>query len=123
MAKPKGSTKTGGRQKGTLNKNTCDAADIAARLGVHPFEVICHTVAGNWKALGYKTAQVEQCTPDGGVLLKDRISLDMRLKAAIEACKYLHSQLKAVEIKQDAEQAGFKVVIEDYQSDNHLCVK
>jgi hypothetical protein len=116
MARPKGSAKIGGRQKGTPNKATYNAQEIAERLGIHPFEVICHTVAGNWKALGYKTESVEQCTPDGGILLKDRITLDMRLKAAIEACKYLHTQLKAVEVKNSAEDAGFKVIIEDYNS-------
>src|SRR5215471_1233994 len=38
VPRPKGLPKTGGRQKGTANKRTCEIADQAAREGITPLE-------------------------------------------------------------------------------------
>lgn len=70
----KGTPKTGGRVKGSLNKKTIHF-DLQAKcdaLGVDPFQ----------KLLEY---MVYPCEPD------------IRLQAIKEACKYLYPQRKAVE--------------------------
>lgn len=106
--------KTGGILKGGTHHARKSAAELAERLGVDPMEVLLNIVSGNYKALGYKTEFVAKISPNGDTVEVDRISLDMRLQAAKEACKYLHSQLKAVEVKNAADDVGFKVIIEDY---------
>lgn len=91
--------KTGGRSKGTPNKRTTDAQEIAERLQCDPFEVLCFFAKGDWKGLGYQQ--------------KLSIPLEIRAKAAAEASKYLYPQRKAMEHTTGEE--GFKIIIEDYR--------
>lgn len=47
MPRPKGSPKTGGRKKGSLNKRTL-AEDACARAGICPFDLLVgHAVGGD----------------------------------------------------------------------------
>lgn len=116
MARIKGSKKSGGRKIGTPNKRTEELENIAQRIGVNPFEVLCLISAGNWKGLGYKEKTKNKWLPSGIEVEEDVISLESRLQAAKEACKYLFPQRKAVDLTAQgpAGTAGIKIVIEDY---------
>jgi hypothetical protein len=85
-----------GRKPGTPNKKTQELRDLADKLGVNPFEILLHFAKGNWEALGYEGPTVTKVT-QGGVVVEDRISPELRSSSAREACKYLFPQLKAVE--------------------------
>lgn len=98
-----GHERLGGKTKGTRNKINRDVTATAARLGVDPFEVLCLFAKGDTKAL--------QLPP------KARVSPNQRLAAAIQACKYLYSQKRAVEIK-NPDGTGFVVKVEDYTVKN-----
>lgn len=95
--RPKGSPKTAGsgRKKGTPNRNTIPCQELADSLGINPFEVLLRFAAGQYKALG----------------IKKPLDPAIRAKAASEAVKYLHHQLRAHEHKGDL---GIKVTIVDY---------
>lgn len=88
MGSPKGRVKTGGRKKGTPNKQAEELRDIADRLGVNPFEVLLLFAKGDWKALGYKKRKY---APD------PEIHPSIRARAAAEANQYLHPKRKAIE--------------------------
>lgn len=105
----------GGRVKGTPNKKTQELHDIAAQVGVCPFEVLCLFAAEDWKGLGWTSATVTRVLKDGGTIEVERISPETRLNAAKEAAKYLYPQRKAVEVS-NAEDEGFKVIVQDYLS-------
>jgi hypothetical protein len=77
-----GHTKCGGRKKGTPNKESLHAKEIAERLNCDLFEILCHFAMGNAKALKLK---------------KDSISPGMRLAAAMEGAQYIHPKRKAIE--------------------------
>tara|TARA_Y100001963_G_scaffold17759_1_gene21945 strand:- start:36226 stop:36594 length:369 start_codon:yes stop_codon:yes gene_type:complete len=99
MARPKGQgkTPTSGRKKGTPNKRTKHAIELAERLGVDPLEVLLHITSNNWKALGYESGETEKVLKDGGTIMVERIELKDRLGAAKEACKYVYPTRKAVD--------------------------
>lgn len=103
----------GGRQKGTKNKNRTAVEEMAARVGVDPFEILCFFAKGDWKSLGYEAECYFAEKPDGAVKMGYVISPEMRVTAAKEASKYLYAQKKAVEISA-SEDKGFVVKIEDY---------
>ena len=89
--------KTGGRQKGTPNKRTVRAQELAEELGCDPLRVLMAIVQNDWEFLGYSSPEVTKVLKDGGTIVVDRIELDQRLQAAKEACQYLYPKLKAVE--------------------------
>lgn len=96
MAKALGSSKTGGRAKGTTNKDKQALAERAKALGVDPFQILLLFAAGNWKALGYPEEFDHKSTKDGMVSVRV-ISADLRGKCASEACQYIHPKKKAIE--------------------------
>lgn len=85
-----------GRPKGTPNKSTQEAKDIAERLGCKPFEVLCLFAMGDFAALGYKEYTIKVIGENAVDELT--ISPELRQKSARDACKYLHPELKSVEI-------------------------
>lgn len=89
--------KFGGRQKGTPNKDSLKAEEIAERLGVDPFEVLLLAAAGDWKSLGYDSGEVTKVTKFG-VVIEDRISIETRVTAAAHATQYLLPKRKAIEV-------------------------
>lgn len=111
--KPKGLPKTGGRQKGTPNKDVLGLEERAKALGVDVFEVLVHFVSGNYKALGYDNEIFVIETAKGEHKLGYVITPDMRLKASTELMKYIYPQKKAMELSNSAEGA-FEVRILDY---------
>lgn len=87
----KGKEKTGGRVKGTPNKDTLRAREIAERLGVCPLTVLLLHAKGDWKSLGYESG----VDSNGDYL----ISPDTRTKSAGLAAPYIFPKLANVEIK------------------------
>ncbi len=77
--------KTGGRQKGTLNKQTRELHDISARLEVDPFEILLLFAKADHKALGYRR--------------KQDITPSLRAQCASDACQYMHPKRKAIEVR------------------------
>lgn len=89
--------KHGGRKKGTPNKSTLPLKELAEKLDVDPFEVLLRFAAEDWKGLGYEARTETKFTPQGLEVVEYVIAPQMRLKAAAEACQYLHPKRKAVE--------------------------
>lgn len=100
-----------GRPKGSKNKITTAANELAEELGVNPLEILLHFAADDWEALGYKSATTTRMF-DGGPIEVDRITPETRLAAAKEATKYIYPTQKSVEFT--GEQAAFKIIVEDY---------
>lgn len=99
MSRPKGSNKTpgSGRVAGTPNKNTIDLQRISEELGIHPFKILLHFAAGDWKSLGYETeTYLEHGKEYSNEVLY--IKPETRLKAAAHAADYLYPKRKSIEI-------------------------
>lgn len=114
MARVKGSPKTGGRQKGTPNKDPLGLEERAKQLGVDVFEVLVYFVSGNFEKLGYDSSIYHIEKPDGSIKMGYVITPEMRLRASVELMKYIYPQKKAVELSTGNE--GIRVIIEDYVS-------
>ena len=109
-------TKTGGRKKGTRNKNSVIIEEMAIKLGVSPFEVLLRFADGDWKGLGYENECYFSEKPDGAVKMGYVITPESRLKAAESAAKYLYPQKQAITHSVDGD-SGIKVVVEDYSKE------
>lgn len=82
-----------GRKVGTPNRATREAQALADELGIDPFEVLLLFAAGDAEALGLKPYV------DGkGRHREPMVALDLRMQAAIAACRHLLPVLKAVEV-------------------------
>lgn len=90
--------KSGGRQKGTPNKNKSELQKKADALGVDPFEILLLFTKGDWQALGYPQEKETKFNAQGGVVQVRVISPDLRVAAAKAASEYLYPKKKAVEI-------------------------
>jgi hypothetical protein len=84
--------KTGGREKGTLNKRSLRAQELAEELGCDPLKILLHFAMGDARALGYVSVDEDTGKETVGV-----IEPEMRLSAAKEASSYLFPKLKAIE--------------------------
>ena len=87
MARAKGTPKTGGRQKGTPNKRTREAATACAESGLTPVEYLVSV---------YRDPSVE---------------LDRRIDAAKAVAPYLHARLSTTTLKGDAE-SGTEIIVQ-----------
>lgn len=96
--------KTGGRVKGTLNRDTSQLMDIAERLNVCPFETLLLFCKGDYAALGYDEFQTK-FTADGTTIDVLTIEPELRAKCAMKAAEFLYPKRKAVEIRVDDESA------------------
>jgi len=98
----KAGNKTGGRQKGTVNKKTEELMDISKRLKVNPFEILLLFAKGDWKALGYKA---ETVTKYYGETSNEEyvISPELRSQSAGKAVEYLYPKRKATEMTLNAD--------------------
>jgi len=117
MAARKGEPRSpkAGRKKGTPNKSSIPAQELAEKLGINPFEILLRFAAGDWQGLGYENECYFAEKPDGAVKMGYVISPEARAKASAEATKYLMPQRKAVEISTEGDK-GFKIIVEDYSS-------
>lgn len=95
---PKGHPKYGGRKKGTPNKSVLPLAQKAEELGVDPFVILLLFAKSDWKALGYESKTETRGSRSGATYEVERITADQRLRAAAEACQYLHSKRKAIQL-------------------------
>jgi hypothetical protein len=91
-----------GRKKGTPNKSTQTARELAESLGVCALTILLHFASGNWEALGYDTPTKTIYTADGSAVQVDRIDEPLRQKSAKDALPYIRPQLKSVELTGDA---------------------
>lgn len=105
--------KTGGRSKGTPNKDPLQLEDRAKALGVDVFEVMVKFTAGDWEGLGYVNETYISENAHGSTKLGYTITPEMRLKAGGELMKYIYPQKKAHEHSTDPDK-GFRLIIEDY---------
>ena len=93
----KNGKKTGGRQKGVINKRSFDARALAEAKGCDPLEILIDIAKGDWAALGYKSAAIKKVNL--GIEYEEVIiTLDNRMSAAREAAKYIYPQLKSMEL-------------------------
>ena len=102
------------RLKGTKNKKTFQAEELAKELGVDPLEILLLTAKGDWKALGYDSSVIICEKEEGngrGQFMKYTISPELRAQCAKDACKYLYSQKQAMQVSGTV---GIKFVFEDY---------
>lgn len=97
--------KTGGRQKGSLNRHTAEIDRIIDRLKCNPFEILCLFANGDWKALGYKKGDKPE-DPE------PVIEPGLRLRAAGEASKYIYPQKRELSTGEEP----IKIIIEDYRA-------
>lgn len=104
-ARPAGK-RHGGRVKGTKNKRTWEARELAAKLGFDPLQQLILWAKGDWKKLGYKTATKTILSSDGFRVEVDRIDENLRQKSTRDLVPYLYPQLKSVEITGDAAAAA-----------------
>lgn len=101
-----------GRKSGTPNKKTQALLEKAEALGVDPFEFLCLTLKGDWKAIGLQAKQ--RVLANGNMESIDpEISFADRYSAARELCQYLYPKRSSVKISAE-EEAGFKIIIEDW---------
>ena len=117
--KPKGSPKSGGRQKGTPNHDTIVAQMKAKQADIDPFMVLLYIVAGDWKKLGYERSTQTYFTSTGVPVEEPVITIDHRLSAAKEACSYLLPKRKALDhtIANQDETSSFRIEIVDAKRD------
>ncbi len=87
-----------GRPKGTPNKKTVRLEEIALKQKCNPFEILCMFANGDWEALGMVSETTRRHTRQGDFYEVDRITGEMRMKAAAEAAQYLYPKRKSVEL-------------------------
>jgi len=103
--------KTGGRKKGSKNKFTFNAEELARNLNIDPLEICIHIAAGNWKEAGFPDEFIFVEKPDGAIAARPCITPEMRLAASKEAAKYMYSVKQSV---QHSGEVGIKLIVEDY---------
>ena len=86
MAFKPGHKKVGGRVKGTPNKKTCLAEDMAKEMGVDPFKLLLMFCGNKFEDLGYSQS----------------IPMDLRLSAIKDACNYIIPKRKTIELQTDS---------------------
>lgn len=98
----KGGEKTGGRKKGTPNKNSQKLIDRANELGINPFEILLHFAAGNAEEMGMKPT-LTRYNITGQPYTIETIPVELRQKAAKDACEYIYPKRKSIDIKTDGD--------------------
>lgn len=101
MAKPKGSTKTGGRQKGTLNKSTEKRADVATKAlasGITPLEVMLKNMRWAMEKVEALSGAIDKSI-DGEMLLLISGMRKVAQDAAKDAAPYLHPRLASTDVR------------------------
>ena len=102
----KGHVRYGGRAKGTPNKGISELKQRAKEIGIDPFDVLLYFAKGDWKSLGYNQSFITRVGKGGETYDIERITPEMRMKAAGEAAQYLHPKLKAIEHSGDIGTSG-----------------
>jgi hypothetical protein len=100
-----------GRPKGSKNKHTFNAEELAQKFQCEPLEILLLFAMGDWKALGYDSSVEVAESDKGATFIKHTISPELRASCAEKACKYLYSQRQAVQMSGEM---GIKLTVEDY---------
>ncbi len=108
-----GHKKTGGRAKGVKNRTVQVVEDLVTKLDVDPLEILMLFAKVDWKALGYDSASTIAYTSAGIEYEKLTITPEHRINAATSAVKYIYSQKKAIELSNQVESEGFRIIVED----------
>lgn len=98
--------KTGGRTKGTPNRENQRIMELANRLNIDPFEVLLKFAGNDWEGLGYDSPCEERHSKDGSVYYVDRITAKDRIMAAKEIANYMAPKRASVQVIA-AENASF----------------
>lgn len=108
MAAPKGRPRPAGagRKKGTPNKSTQNAQEIADKLGFCPLTILAHYAMKNYRALGIEETRTAY-NSKGLPYEEDSIPNELAQKAAKDALPYLRPVLKSVELKADVTVQNF----------------
>ncbi len=72
------------RPKGSKNKHSFNAEELAQKFNLQPLEILLMIANGQWEELGCATSY--------------DLSLPDRLRAAEKACAYLYSTKQAVQV-------------------------
>lgn len=105
------------RTKGSKNKHSFQAEELAQKFDVQPFEILMRIAMGDWKFFGFDGATKTTYTAQGIEVEELNIRMQDRALAAKEACKYLYSQKKALEVSASPDTAGFKIIVQDYDAE------
>lgn len=114
-----------GRKKGTKNKDSRLLKEQAEKYGVDVFEILVLFAGGKWQELGYDK-ETQTKSMGGGETYEVRIiTPEIRLKAAADACQYLHPKLKTIEatIRDTGNKANPANGLSDDQLENYEKVK
>jgi len=104
--------KTGGRQKGTKNKDVLQIEERLKDLDIDIIEYYGHFIKADWKALGYiNETYIKESSGGESTTLGYTITPEMRLKALTDLAGYVYAKKKALEMTAPE---GLKIVIEDY---------
>jgi hypothetical protein len=107
-------SKGNGRPKGSKTRIVQLADDLVTKLDVDPLEVLMLFAKGDWEALGYDSKETICYNSAGQEYSKLTVTPEMRVSAAREAVKYIYCQRKAVELSNQGESEGFRIIVEDY---------
>ena len=118
MAGAKKGERRGGRKKGTPNKKALPLLRKAQELGCDPFEILLMFANGDWKGLGYKSATETRYNRQGDDFEVMVITSDQRLRAASDACQYLHPKRKAIDLTIDVDEDRPLADLTDEELDN-----
>lgn len=88
--------KFGGREKGTLNKRSLAAIEIAEEHECNPIEFLCYVMKGDV------------------TYLKEAPDLDLRVAAAKELASYLFPKLKSIELNDPGRDQAIKETLEAF---------
>lgn len=86
-----------GRKKGIPNKNSKEVAALVASNNCDPVKFLCALINNDWKMAGYKSEFEDQLTPKGDIIQKPVITLDHRVRAALDIMNYIYPKRKALE--------------------------
>lgn len=109
-----------GRPKGSPNKKSHEARELAEELGINPLEVLLYFTSGDWASLGYEDRTKTMHATDGTPYEVDVITPEMRLRAASEVCQYLYPKRKSVEIENDSEQSDQPITVKVQWADEDI---
>lgn len=89
--------KTGGRKKGTPNKDTEYIQNLLEKKNFCPIELMIMVAQNDWAGLGYSEPEFEKQGFQGVTFYEPVISMDHRITAAKTLISYLYPKRKAIE--------------------------
>lgn len=99
----KDGNKTGGREKGSINKKTQQAIDICNKHNFDALEFLVLVAKGDATKLGYTSNTAIKMGKGGVVVEEDVITMNHRIDAARQVCNKTYPDIKSVEVKGDSD--------------------